>query len=99
MGHPRPASSYFFTVPKAAFAQDKLDTGDTAGLVLFMMIPGLAMFYAGLVRTRNVLSVYMYCFGIEALITVLWTVFGYSLAFTAKNPFIGSLSKSFLSVA
>lgn len=93
----------FLAVPKAAFAQDKLDTGDTAwilistGLVLFMMIPGLAMFYAGLVRTRNVLSVYMHCFGIAALITVLWTVFGYSLAFTASNPFIGSLSKSFLS--
>ena len=93
----------FLTVPKAAFAQDKLDTGDTAwilistGLVLFMMIPGLAMFYAGLVRTRNVLSVYMHCFGIAALITVLWTVFGYSLAFTASNPFIGNLSKSFLS--
>ncbi len=89
-------------VPKAAFAQDKLDTGDTAwilistGLVLFMMIPGLAMFYAGLVRTRNVLSVFMHCFGIAALITVLWTIFGYSLAFTASNPFIGNLSKSFL---
>ena len=92
-----------FAVPNAAFAQDKLDTGDTAwilistGLVLFMMIPGLAMFYAGLVRTRNVLSVFMHCFGIAALITVLWTVFGYSLAFTANNPFIGNLSKSFLS--
>ena len=90
-------------VPKAAFAQDALDTGDTAwilistGLVLFMMIPGLAMFYAGLVRTRNVLSVFMHCFGIAALITVLWTIFGYSLAFTASNPFIGNLSKSFLS--
>ncbi len=89
-------------VPKAAFAQDALDTGDTAwilistGLVLFMMIPGLAMFYAGLVRTRNVLSVFMHCFGIAALITVLWTIFGYSLAFTASNPFIGNLSKSFL---
>ena len=89
--------------PGSAFAQDKLDTGDTAwilistGLVLFMMIPGLAMFYAGLVRTRNVLSVYMHCFGIAALITVLWTLFGYSLAFTAGNPFIGSLSKVFLS--
>ncbi len=89
--------------PNSASAQDKLDTGDTAwilistGLVLFMMIPGLAMFYAGLVRTRNVLSVYMHCFGIAALITVLWTLFGYSLAFTAGNPFIGSLSKVFLS--
>ncbi|MCY3667173.1 MAG: ammonium transporter [Gemmatimonadetes bacterium] len=93
----------FLAVPNAAFAQDKLDTGDTAwilistGLVLFMMIPGLAMFYAGLVRTRNVLSVFMHCFGIAALITVLWTIFGYSLAFTASNPFIGNLSKSFLS--
>ena len=92
-----------FAVPNAAFAQDELDTGDTAwilistGLVLFMMIPGLAMFYAGLVRTRNVLSVFMHCFGIAALITVLWTIFGYSLAFTASNPFIGNLSKSFLS--
>ena len=90
-------------VPNTAFAQDALDTGDTAwilistGLVLFMMIPGLAMFYAGLVRTRNVLSVFMHCFGIAALITVLWTIFGYSLAFTANNPFIGNLSKSFLS--
>ena len=92
-----------FAVPNATFAQDKLDTGDTAwilistGLVLFMMIPGLAMFYAGLVRTRNVLSVFMHCFGITALITVLWTIFGYSLAFTASNLFIGGLSKSFLS--
>ena len=89
--------------PNTALAQDALDTGDTAwilistGLVLFMMIPGLAMFYAGLVRTRNVLSVFMHCFGIAALITVLWTIFGYSLAFTASNPFIGNLSKSFLS--
>ncbi|MXX41210.1 MAG: ammonium transporter [Gemmatimonadetes bacterium] len=93
----------FFALPNATFAQDALDTGDTAwilistGLVLFMMIPGLAMFYAGLVRTRNVLSVFMHCFGIAALITVLWTIFGYSLAFTASNPFIGNLSKSFLS--
>ena len=92
----------FFALPNATFAQDALDTGDTAwilistGLVLFMMIPGLAMFYAGLVRTRNVLSVFMHCFGIAALITVLWTIFGYSLAFTANNPFIGNLSKSFL---
>jgi len=89
--------------PTAASAQDALDTGDTAwilistGLVLFMMIPGLAMFYAGLVRTRNVLSVFMHCFGITALITILWTVFGYSLAFTANNPFIGGFSKTFLS--
>ena len=89
--------------PNTALAQDELDSGDTAwilistGLVLFMMIPGLAMFYAGLVRTRNVLSVFMHCFGITALITVIWTLCGYSLAFTANNPFIGDLSKAFLS--
>ena len=61
-----------------------------------MMIPGLAMFYAGLVRSRNVLSIFIHCFGITALITVIWTLCGYSLAFTANNPFIGDLSKSFL---
>ena len=88
--------------PNSALAQDGLDSGDTAwilistGLVLFMMIPSLAMFYAGLVRSRNVLSIFMHCFGITALITVIWTLCGYSLAFTANNPFIGDLSKSFL---
>jgi Amt family ammonium transporter len=46
-----------------------------------MMISGLAMFYAGLVRVKNVLSVYMQCFAITAVVTVLWTIFGYSLAF------------------
>lgn len=69
--------------PESASAQDGLNAGDTAwilistGLVLFMMIPGLAMFYAGLVRTRNVLSVFMHCFGITAVITVIWTIFGW----------------------
>ncbi len=88
--------------PNSALAQDGLDSGDTAwilistGLVLFMMIPSLAMFYAGLVRSRNVLSIFIHCFGITALITVIWTLCGYSLAFTANNPFIGDLSKSFL---
>ena len=89
--------------PNTALAQDGLDSGDTAwilistGLVLFMMIPGLAMFYAGLVRSRNVLSIFMHCFGLTALITIIWTVCGYSLAFTANNPFIGDFSKAFLS--
>ena len=89
--------------PNSALAQDGLDSGDTAwilistGLVLFMMTPGLAMFYAGLVRSRNVLSIFIHCFGITALITVIWTLCGYSLAFTANNPFIGDLSKAFLS--
>ncbi len=89
--------------PTAALAQDGLDTGDTAwvlistGMVLFMMIPGLAMFYAGLVQTRNVLSVFMHCFGITAIITVIWTLVGYSLVFTTGSPFLGTLAKAFLS--
>jgi ammonium transporter, Amt family len=84
-----------------------LDTGNTAwmltstALVLFMTIPGLALFYGGLVRTKNVLSVLMQCFAITALVTVLWVAVGYSLVFTpnaspALNPFIGGLGKSFL---
>ncbi len=92
-----------FLLPGSALAQDGLNAGDTAwilistGLVLFMMIPGLAMFYAGLVQTRNVLSVFMHCFGITAIVTVIWTVFGYSLAFSGGGPFIGDLSKALLS--
>ena len=78
-----------------------LDTGDTAwilsstALVLFMTIPGLSLFYAGLVRSRNVLSVLMQCFSITCLVTILWLVVGYSLAFADGNLFIGGLSKAF----
>src|SRR3990172_4256002 len=84
-----------------------LDTGNTAwmltstGLVLFMTIPGLALFYGGLVRTKNVLSVLMQCFSITALVTVLWVAVGYSAAFTTGAPaldaFIGGTGKAFLS--
>jgi Amt family ammonium transporter len=76
--------------------------GDTAfmtastALVILMTIPGLALFYGGLVRSKNMLSVLMQVFMIFALISVLWVVYGYSLAFTAGNPFIGSLDKLFL---
>ena len=99
------------TVPTTAWAQDGLDTGDTAwilvstALVLFMTIPGLALFYGGLVRTKNVLSVLMQCFVLTALVTVIWLVAGYSLAFDTSgmvegtvniNSFIGSLNKVFL---
>jgi Amt family ammonium transporter len=84
-----------------------LDTGNTAwmltstALVLFMTLPGLALFYGGLVRTKNVLSVLMQCFSITALVTVLWVAVGYSLVFTPNHspeldPFIGGLSKAFL---
>lgn len=91
--------------PGVAFAEDKLNSGDTAwmltatALVLFMTIPGLSLFYAGMVRSRNVLSVLMQCFAITGLMTVLWVVAGYSLAFEdggAAQAFIGGLSKAFL---
>ncbi len=101
----------FVGLTTEASAQDAIDTGDTAwiivasALVLFMMIPGLAMFYAGLVRNKNVLSVYMHCFTITALVTVIWTVFGYSLAFDnaglpeegiGLHSFVGGLGKAFM---
>ena len=82
-------------------AADGLDTGDTAwvmtstALVLFMTLPGLSLFYAGLVRSRNVLSVLMQCFTIACLVTVLWLLVGYSLAFGEDgNFFIGGLGKA-----
>jgi len=92
-------------IPGLVFA-DSIDTGDTAwlltstALVLFMTLPGLALFYAGLVRAKNVLSVLMQCFAIACLITVLWIVCGYSLAFGnggALNSYIGGLDQVFLS--
>jgi Amt family ammonium transporter len=85
-----------------ALAEDVLDSGDTAwilastALVLFMTIPGLALFYGGLVRAKNVLSVLMHCFSLTALMTVLWFAFGYSLAFDSGNAFIGGTGKLFL---
>ncbi|MBZ5793343.1 ammonium transporter [Burkholderia contaminans] len=90
--------------PTAPFSVDssKINSGDTAwmltstALVLFMTIPGLALFYAGMVRKKNVLATVMQSFAITALITVLWTVVGYSLAFTPGNGFIGGLSRAFL---
>ena len=89
-----------------------LNSGDTAwmltatALVLFMTIPGLALFYSGMVRSKNVLSVMMQCFAITGLISILWVVYGYSLAFdttgmekgvTNLNSFVGGLNKAFLS--
>jgi Amt family ammonium transporter len=92
------AALFLFALPRAAVAQDGLSAGDTAWmltssvLVLFMTIPGLALFYAGLVRAKNVLSVMMQCFAITCMVTVLWTVYAYGLAFGdggALNSFIG----------
>jgi Amt family ammonium transporter len=98
-------------LPSAVAASDGLDTGDTAwmltatALVLFMTIPGLALFYGGLVRSRNVLSVLMQCFVLTALMTIIWVAVGYSLAFDTTgmipgtfnfNSFVGGLGKAFL---
>lgn len=86
----------------AAPPAPKLDSGNTAwmlistGLVLFMTLPGLALFYGGMVRKKNVLSVLMQSFSIAAVASVLWMVAGYSLTFTEGSPFLGSLSKIFL---
>ncbi|NOX73166.1 MAG: ammonium transporter [Alphaproteobacteria bacterium] len=66
-------------------------------LVLFMTLPGLALFYGGLVRARNVLSVFMQCFAIAALMSVLWLIAGYTIAFGGDGPFWGGLDRLFLS--
>ena len=100
-------------VPGLAMAQETAtaDSGDTAwmltatALVLFMTIPGLALFYGGLVRVQNVLSVLMQCFALTGLITIVWVVCGYSLAFNTAgmeagkltlNSFVGGLGTMFL---
>ena len=90
--------------PTEPFSVDssKISSGDTAwmltstALVLFMTIPGLALFYAGMVRKKNVLGTVMQSFAITCLVTILWTVVGYSLAFTPGNSFIGGFSRVFL---
>ena len=68
----------------------------SAALVILMSIPGLALFYGGLVRTKNMLSVLMQVFVVFSLISVLWVVYGYSLSFTEGGSFIGTLDKLFL---
>jgi len=98
--------------PAAAEAAPTLDSGDTAWmivatvLVLFMTIPGLSLFYAGMVRAKNVLSIMMQCFAITALMSVLWMVYGYSLAFDTTgmeagklglSSIVGGFDKAFLS--
>ncbi len=91
-------------VPNLALA-DTIDSGDTAwiltatALVLFMTLPGLSLFYAGLVRSKNVLSVLMQCFTIACIASLVWLVGGYSLAFSEGNNFIGDFSNAFLANA
>ncbi len=93
-------------VPADAFAQGapppKIDTGDTAwmlastALVLVMTIPGVALLYGGMVRKKNVLATTMQVFAICCLVTVLWMIIGYSLAFTEGTAYLGGLSRIFL---
>ena len=88
--------------PDAAAMAGMVDKGDTAwilissALVLLMSIPALALFYGGLVRTKNMLSLLMQVFMIVSLAAVVWVTYGYSLAFTSGGPYIGGLSKAFL---
>lgn len=90
--------------PAFAGEATALNTGDTAwiltstALVLFMSLPGLALFYGGLVRTKNVLSILLQCFAICGIVTILWLGAGYSMAFSDGNAFSGGLSKIFLTV-
>ena len=101
-------------MPGLALAEEAapaLNSGDTAwmltatALVLFMTIPGLALFYGGMVRSKNVLSVMMQCFAITGLMSILWVVYGYSMAFDTAgmekgvlnfNSFVGGFSKACL---
>ena len=92
------------TLATSAWAEEAaaLDSGDTAwmitatALVLFMTLPGLALFYGGLVRTKNVLSVLGQCFAMAGVMTLLWIIYGYSYAATEGNAILGDASKLFL---
>ncbi len=98
---PAPAAAAA-AAPAAAAATPTPNKGDTAFLtmstllVVLMTLPGLALFYGGLVRSKNMLSVLMQVFVVSSLIYVLWVIYGYSMAFTGGNPFIGSFDKLFL---
>lgn len=91
--------------PTAPFSVDssKINSGDTArmltstALVLFMTIPGLALFYGGMVRKKSVLAILMQSFAITCLVSIVWVVVGYSLAFTPGGSFIGGFSRFFMS--
>ncbi|HEY1995967.1 ammonium transporter [Paraburkholderia sp.] len=90
--------------PTAPFSVDssKINSGDTAwmltstALVLFMTIPGLALFYGGMVRKKNVLATLMQSFAITCVVTIVWVVVGYSIAFTPGGSFIGGFSRIFM---
>jgi len=93
----------FATLLSPEVLSSEINSGDTAwiltatALVLFMTLPGLALFYGGLVRTQNVLSVLMQCFAICCIVSVVWVIYGYSFAFTGNGPIIGGTDGLFLS--
>jgi len=98
-----PVAAALFGLPGAVFAGEaQMSGGNTAwiltstALVLFMTLPGLALFYGGLVRSKNVLSVLMQCFAIGGVSSILWLLVGYSLAFGPGNAFIGDFSRVLL---
>jgi len=99
---PAPAAPPAPTKPEL-IDTSKINSGDTAwmlasmALVLMMTIPGVALFYGGMVRKKNVLATVMQSFAITCLVTVLWVICGYSLSFTPGSPYIGSLDRFFLS--
>ena len=94
---------YFFSLfllsPLTSFAEDGLNGANTAwiltstALVLFMTLPGLALFYGGLVRSKNVLSILMQCFAIAGIASIVWLVIGYSIAFDTGNAYFGGMGK------
>ena len=97
------STALLFSSPALAQeAAPALDSGDTAwmltstALVLLMTIPGVALFYGGMVRKKNVLGVVMQSFAITCLVSILWTVIGYSLAFSEGNAFVGGFERVFL---
>jgi len=97
------AQTALIKAPDAAAQAGMVNKGDTtwmlvsSALVLLMAIPALGLFYGGLVRSKNMLSVLMQTFMIVSLVAILWVTYGYSLAFTSGSPYLGGLSKAFLS--
>lgn len=91
----------FLSVLSASAFAEELNAANTAwiltatALVLFMTLPGLALFYGGLVRSKNILSVLMQCFAIAGIASIFWVVIGYSIAFDEGNPYFGGFSKAF----
>ena len=89
------------TLLSPAALSSEVSSGDTAwiltatALVLFMTLPGLALFYGGLVRSQNILSVLMQCFAICCIVSVVWVIYGYSLAFTGSGSIIGGTDAFF----